>query len=837
MSTRVRVGSWLLAATVAGSALALGGLHTPVLAVVAAFAAVQAVLLWSTGEAFVPRPAATLLVAVSAALVAWTCVQIVPLPRALVAAVAPENADVWARALSPLHEDGPPIVTLSLDPLASRVQILRGLTYLAVFLGALRIARRREGTVFLERVLIGASVVVAAGALVHPALGARKIWGLYEPKETLGYMVDRLGPLLNLNHLAAYTNIGLLLAFGALVDRRPVIPRPIALVVVLLLGATTVWSYSRGGTATMIVGVLVVALMVFAPRRGTQNAGRLAVILLGLGGTAVGLLSAFDGTLQKFQHNDLSKLELARNVVELVRRHPVFGVGRGAFESTFPSVRVGTDYYVFTHPENLVLQWTSEWGVPVALLGLAAIAWALRPRTALARSRPPAGAWGALVAVGLQNLVDFSSEVPGVVLALAVCAAIVTGGAGETRGAARWASRPRLVAGMLAGAIALAAIATVPFADIELYNEERAFRELGVDRSVDRATFHERARAAMLRHPAEPYFPFVGAVRAVATREESILPWAGRVLERSPVHGRVHLLLARTLFVRNPSQARLEYRTACVQDAAFCGVEEEARLVFGPRDAMELVPDGPRGITVLERVTALVADRLPATVVILDRELARRDPQHEGPVRRAAAAAVHDVGFEEPWCTTELRKACVADGLAAARRLTQLTPERCEPHALTAELRMLGGETDAALSELEDALDRVQDRSACARRFVGLAASTKENVRIDRAVDRLLKLGCESPEECVVNLAYAASIERSRGSARRALALTRRAWEREPSRDDLLVQVADESSRQGFHGEALDAYRKLAERHPEEPRWKEAVAREREAAARGAFGP
>ena len=101
------------------------------------------------------------------------------------------------------------------------------------------------------------------------------------------------------------------------------------------------------------------------------------------------------------------------------------------------------------------------------------------------------------------------------------------------------------------------------------------------------------------------------------------------------------------------------------------------------------------------------------------------------------------------------------------------------------------------------------------------------------ALDRLLKLGCEVPSECVTGLIFAAEVEARRGSPRRALILMRKAAERAPERDDLLADVAAKAEAQGFHGEALEAYTKLSERHPADPKWSEAVAREREAVRRG----
>ncbi len=73
------------------------------------------------------------------------------------------------------------------------------------------------------------------------------------------------------------------------------------------------------------------------------------------------------------------------------------------------------------------------------------------------------------------------------------------------------------------------------------------------------------ARAAMLRHPSEPYLPFMAAVRAVHERDDDPIPWLGATLERARVYGPAHLVLARVVAARSPSQARLEYRLAMEQ--------------------------------------------------------------------------------------------------------------------------------------------------------------------------------------------------------------------------------------------------------------------------------
>jgi hypothetical protein len=83
---RARLGRWLLVVVVAASALGLGSLHTPVLAGVAVVAAASFALLWYDAEPTEPRPAASALVLVAIGLTVWTALQLVPLPRGLVAA-------------------------------------------------------------------------------------------------------------------------------------------------------------------------------------------------------------------------------------------------------------------------------------------------------------------------------------------------------------------------------------------------------------------------------------------------------------------------------------------------------------------------------------------------------------------------------------------------------------------------------------------------------------------------------------------------------------------------------------------------------------------------------
>ena len=69
---------------------------------------------------------------------------------------------------------------------------------------------------------------------------------------------------------------------------------------------------------------------------------------------------------------------------------------------------------------------------------------------------------------------------------------------------------------------------------------------------------------------------------------------------------------------------------------------EAPRIVRTYDDALELLPEGKGGVLALELLVEAVKDKLPATCLLLDAELSRRDPSDPGPAARAALDAVED---------------------------------------------------------------------------------------------------------------------------------------------------------------------------------------------------
>jgi hypothetical protein len=836
-ATRHRAARWVLAAAVLGSAAAMGATHTAVLLVVTAALAVASWLTWRGAEPMRPRPAATILFWTCALLTAWTVVQVIPMPIGVLRIIDPQAADAWSRALLPLHEAGPSWATLSLDPLATRVEVVRGVAYLLAFAAAVRIATRREGTLFLESVLIAAGLVIAVAAWVHPALGADKVFGIYRPLRDPG--ARHVAPILNNNVLSGYLNVALCVTFGHAVQPRGTIPRSIAAALTAFLIATQLWVASRGGTLGMGVGIVLVLWMSRAP--GPVERSRLKGLwpaALLAAGIAMVVLVSSEQAWQELADTDVSKLQIALRALYLVPLFPVFGVGRGAFESVFPLVRNDMGHIVYPHPENIVAQWASEWGPVAALVAAVALLVALRPRSALARSPRAAGAWAALVCVGLQNLVDFSSEYPGVVIALTVCAALVVGGTGgvdSRRLADAWAKAPRTLAygGLAAAALAIPLGLTCLGHGVA--EDRTALRRDALDPGVSLEAFHSEVRLAMLRHPAEPYIPFSGGLRALRARDESVVGWIERTLERAPVYGPAHLVLARALSGRSPAQSRLEYRLAMEQAPEMGGyvAPEVLRRVGGYEDATEVAVQGSGRAMWLELIVEGLVRRLPATAARLDADIAQIEPDSPALASRRAQDALEDLGEKEaaPWCSDD-RARCVEGALALARKIQKIHPTLCEGYFLYARAELEGGDAAAAVKGLKAAAARVSDRTTCLEELATVARDAKSDGVLTEALDQLAHAGCSDPKECVNNLLWVASFEQARGNPHHALAVLQRAHERDAGNDALLARIADLATSVSLHAEALHAYEELARHHPEDGSYKAAVAREKEALMR-----
>jgi O-antigen ligase len=403
--------------------------------------------------------------------------QLVPLPDALHALVAPGSHAVW-RPTDPevLAVLGAVPRPVSVDPDATlrAVALTGGLALLAV-LAAPALSRPAPA-------VRAAGVVAAFGfALSAYAILARGRFGALLYGTIAVPTVSPFGPFVSKNHFAGWVAMGALVVAGlalGLADgsrsrggdwttsgRAGGVM--LSLVAALAMALAGLASLSRGGAIALAAGgACLVALVAWRGRGGRAGllpslalAGALGLVLVALVPVeAHGRLRSLSGAS--------FRLDTWRDSVRLAGTSPVLGHGLGAFHDAYPRFKRGHGIVRVEHSENDYVETLAETGVvglALALAGFVLLLAAAGRGIASGRDRTvrgiAIGAVAALAALAVHSAVDFNLRIPSNAALAALVAAAAAGAAGV---------RPRplppvAALGLAAPALALlAAAATLP---------------------------------------------------------------------------------------------------------------------------------------------------------------------------------------------------------------------------------------------------------------------------------------------------------------------------------------------------------------------------------------
>lgn len=323
---------------------------------------------------------------------------------------------------------------LSVAPGATLLMLLRTLTYGVFFFIVLQLSRNPERA---RNLLNVALVVLTAHAIL--ALAMLRSGDTLLGYDKVAYLGSATGTFINRNSFATFLAFGCVLAFAklladlqhALSERdpyefdRPWLQVSLAAFAFAALSGTIVATQSRMGVAAALIGLLVVAARsVPAARIARLAALVVAFVVLALVGLVVVLNGG--GLLERLLYTDQSwaeRLELYRQVVDLIGIRPFTGFGGGSFQLAFQQVHqppVGIDR-VWDKAHNSYLTLLSELGLIAGLLiplMLMTIGWMLaRAPGGTATERLPVTVALAVLAVGASHsLVDFSLEIQAVTL-------------------------------------------------------------------------------------------------------------------------------------------------------------------------------------------------------------------------------------------------------------------------------------------------------------------------------------------------------------------------------------------------------------------------------------
>jgi tetratricopeptide (TPR) repeat protein len=484
----------------------------------------------------------------------WTCVQTIPLPAALATALGLPSVEN-AKLLEGLAWAPEVPLTISADPGATQLQILTGIGILSAFLAA-----RLGGPAGLKPLAIAtliSAVLVGVIGFAHEAAGSKVLFGVYAPRFTA---LRLLAPLMNGNHLAGFSVLGAILGAGLATRERKPAARIAFVGASIFCAMLVAWTLSRGGIGALLSGFVLLA--VWLSGRGRSTRPKAAIPIAVVGATIAGLI-AFAGLqpiLRRFETQGLDKLQLAANGLQLLEGSAWWlGVGRGAFSAAY--VSHGRVLTRATHPENILVQWTTEWGVPLAvalLLALAVVSW---KHFSSAERATVAAAWIGIFALFLQNLVDFSLEMAGVVVVVAALlgALLPVRGSLPTR-------HSRLVPAALfgAGLVALAVLGPrVPRSDTQSI-VDRLVAQL---EAADDEGFEATLRRGLSLHPSEPALALLAGTHAGSLRHPDTMRWLSIAMQEAPGWAAPHVVAARLLIAEDRiDQALVEIREAELRD-------------------------------------------------------------------------------------------------------------------------------------------------------------------------------------------------------------------------------------------------------------------------------
>lgn len=404
--------------------------------------------------------------------IVFTGFQLIPMPLSWIASLSPATAQVLRQTLGGVGLDSTNIwQPLSLAPPETAAKLIRDLGALVLFLVVLQWAHQRSRVWWLIKVAVLAAGAMAVLVTIQALLGiSSPLMGLYHPRGALGNPIH-MSPFINPNHMGAYNLFHALLCLPLLIQAEKPRERMLWAFILLLLSSYTFLSLSRSVAIIYPLGVLSFAVLFwqrqsksiqatseeqnnehteefdsteFRPlesepmishnptssqnshrRKGPSRASRrqyqmlfyvTAAVVIAMG---LSLLLSYTGLRQAMSE---TKLSIHRDKIGFILDHtkpflqhyPWLGVGRGAMPLAWHRFAKTNDLtgeqFMITHVESNLTQPLIDWGIPVGLIFLAVIGFLLILLIIRSKGILEHSLLIAILALVVQNAVDFNLE-------------------------------------------------------------------------------------------------------------------------------------------------------------------------------------------------------------------------------------------------------------------------------------------------------------------------------------------------------------------------------------------------------------------------------------------
>jgi O-antigen ligase len=333
-------------------------------------------------------------------------------------------------------------VSLSLDVEATRQTVTLVFFMGLAFLAAVNFLAGRERLLFLANTLTIFGVVLAVFALFqHFAWNGRFYW-LRPTSQTV------FGPFVNRGHFAGYMVM--------------LIPIPLALILLVvrgqarivygcaaaIMGTAAVISNSRSGLISLAASTIVLALLSVHARPSARvddvlGLTRIAPIALVAGAMILSVLwigasdivEHFGNSVDQYVNAgtpDIGRNTIWQGTLNMIRAHPIFGVGLGAFITVYPTYETIPMLVRVNYAHNDYLQILAEGGIAGGLIAVWFLVVVLvrAYRGILARDPLCAAmslaATAGIIAVMIQSITDTDLQIPSNALLFLILVAVVS---------------------------------------------------------------------------------------------------------------------------------------------------------------------------------------------------------------------------------------------------------------------------------------------------------------------------------------------------------------------------------------------------------------------------
>jgi O-antigen ligase len=376
--------------------------------------------------------------------------QLVPLPLSWLRSISPGALDLlektdfsYGAGLMRFHP-------LSVDPAASAAALALFVCFAVLLVGASRAMSAEHPRKFVEALTVFAVVLALVGIIQKPLYGG-KLFGFWEPSE----VGSPFGPFVNKNHFAGWMLMALPLTLGLMgagleQGMRGVRPgwryrilwlsSPEANRLILygaaamIMALSLVLTMSRSGMSAFALSLIMTGVVVARGLKGRSRRTAGATYLLVLAVTIVSWVGA-DAIAARFSDAKWSEFNNRRgawaDAVSVAKAFPIAGTGLNTYGTAarFYQRHDLKSFYGESH--NDYLQLLAEGGLLVSLpIGfcIVALAWEARRRMKQDSASTTwwlrRGAITGLVAIGLQETVEFSLQMPANAVLFAVLCAI-----------------------------------------------------------------------------------------------------------------------------------------------------------------------------------------------------------------------------------------------------------------------------------------------------------------------------------------------------------------------------------------------------------------------------